>query len=176
MTYALNVTPASLQDPDFAQQLLAVLQHHDLPPDQLCLEVTEQAAISNLAQVREVMRQLQPAGVKLALDDFGAGMTSLSELQTLPLDVVKVDRCLVTNLVNHADPKAQSISHAVFRFLLELKQQLGFALIAEGVETPAMLEQLQQLGVRRVQGYLLARPQPFATLDLSSPPALLPAP
>lgn len=176
MTYALNVTPASLQDPDFAQQLLAVLQHHDLPPDQLCLEITEQAAISNLAQVREVMRQLQPAGVKLALDDFGAGMTSLSELQTLPLDMVKADRCLVTNLVNHADPKAQSISRAVFRFLLELEQQLGFALIAEGVETPAMLEQLQQLGVRRVQGYLLARPQPFATLDLSSPPALLPAP
>lgn len=165
---AVNITAASLNDSSFVPRLQALLERHELPPERIAIEITEQAAIENLKMASTQLGWLRRLGITVVLDDFGAGTTSLRYLQDLPLDVVKLDRGFVTNLAADKTSTSYQCSRSVVQFLMQLSRQLQFEVIAEGVETEAMLEELKHLGVRWMQGYLLARPAPFATLDLSA--------
>lgn len=158
---AVNITQASLEQPRFAEHLSSWLERTGLPPQQLCLEITEQSALRQRDATISRLRALRRRGLKIALDDFGAGMTSLGYLQELPLDIVKLDRSLVHNLVAAEASSACRASRAVVQFLLQLGAQLGFELIAEGVDTESIRECLEQLGVQQQQGYLFGKPTPL---------------
>ena len=123
------------------------------------MEITETAVIGNPEQAAHVLRQLDAMGVKVSIDDFGAGYTSLAYLRTLPVKALKIDRALVTNMLDH--PEDQALTEAV----IELGHRLGIVVLAEGVETDAARQRLRDLSCDEAQGYLLSRPLPPGALE-----------
>lgn len=152
---AVNVEPTSLADPGFLAAVTTALRSAELPPGALEIELTEAVTADDQAHARDVLRQLRALGVSLAVDDFGTGYSSLAALHHLPMDVIKLDRELVSVLVD--DPVLVSAT-------ITLVRRLGLRLVAEGVETPAELAMLEQAGCPVAQGYLLAEPMPAADL------------
>jgi EAL domain-containing protein (putative c-di-GMP-specific phosphodiesterase class I) len=150
----LNLSPSSVTDTDLPRRLAECLQRHALDGSRLVFEVTESALLSDLAGAREVCGQLRTLGVQLALDDFGVGYSSLAHLHALPLDILKVDRAFV-DLVD-LDDDQRRFTQAVLR----LGADLGLDVVAEGVERPEQLAELQAMGCPYVQGYLLSGPVP----------------
>jgi diguanylate cyclase (GGDEF)-like protein len=151
LTVAVNVAPAQLNDGDFPQAVWLALHRAGVPASALILEVTENGMMASSVRVRHVLAELRRMGVQLAIDDFGSGTTSLSYLGRLPLSELKIDKSFVIGL---ADP----INHAIVRSTIDLGQNLGMRVVAEGVETPEVLRELQRLGCDVVQGYVIARP------------------
>jgi len=156
LVYAINITADVLLTDNFVSQLDRQLEQHGLDPAFLCLELTEQAALRNPIQAISTMKRLRKLGVKLAMDDFGTGTTSLGYLRDLPLDYVKIDKSYVWRLMSEAT------SELVIQFVVELGKEIGFSTIAEGVEDANLLVKLQELGVTIAQGYLVTRPKPFS--------------
>lgn len=151
---ALNVLPMTLAHvPDAAAFLLQALQSHGLPPERLMLEVTEEEAITQPTVFIAQMQALRSAGVRVAIDDFGAGYAGLSLLSEFQPDKLKIDRTLVRDIHEHG-PR-QAIVRAVTDFCLAL----GIEVVAEGVEDAAEWHWLQQAGITRFQGFLFSRPQ-----------------
>ncbi|WP_019011145.1 EAL domain-containing protein [Deinococcus aquatilis] len=151
----VNVSPLQLLSPSFAEDTLATIRQVGLPPPRLVLEVTESAVLENLELATAQLNTLRNAGIQIALDDFGAGYSSLSLLSRLPIDVIKLDRTFLTEALSQ--PAAQT----VLAQTVVLATQLGFPVVAEGIENIDTLVLLRQMGVRRGQGYLLGRPAPF---------------
>lgn len=156
LTVAVNVSPVQLADPDFASRWNKIIRATGLAPERLEIEIAESSfgapdgvSAENLARLREL-------GVRIVLDDFGTGTSSLSMLRALPVDCVKLDDTLVHGAVS--DPRDQ----VILAGLVQMIQGLGMGLVAEGVETMDQLRQLGELGCRRAQGYLLAKPMPQA--------------
>lgn len=156
LVYAINVTADVLLTNDFVTQLDRQLEQYGLDPQLVCLELTEQAALRNPAQAISTMKRLRKLGVKLAMDDFGTGTTSLGYLRDLPLDYVKIDKSYVWKL------RTEATSRLVIQFVVELGKEIGFRTVAEGVEDEELLRELQKLGVSIGQGYLVTRPKPFS--------------
>ena len=132
----------------------------------LCLEITETAVVTHLGDAAIFMRQLRAAGVKVALDDFGAGASSFGYLKSLPVDYLKIDGQFVRNLVTHA------LDDAAVRCFVDVARVVGVQTVAEFVEEPAVLRRLDEIGVDYAQGYLLHRPAPLASL-LAPLPAIV---
>jgi diguanylate cyclase (GGDEF)-like protein len=138
--------------PNLVTELRQVLERHGLQPRHLEVEVTEEALMHNLEETRKQLRLLRNLGVRVALDDFGAGPCSLSHLRDLELDTLKLDRHLIARL-------PESIRDAALvRSVIDLCKQFGMPVIAEGVETVAQYEWLRANGCEYVQGFLVARP------------------
>jgi EAL domain-containing protein (putative c-di-GMP-specific phosphodiesterase class I) len=137
-------------------QLDQQLEQYDLDPNLVCLEITEQVALRNPVQAISTMKRLRKLGVKLAMDDFGTGTTSLGYLRDLPLDYVKIDKSYIWKL------RSEATSRLIIQFVVELGKEIGFSTVAEGVEDEELLFELQQLGVSIGQGYLVTRPKPFS--------------
>ncbi|PTA68463.1 putative bifunctional diguanylate cyclase/phosphodiesterase [Deinococcus arcticus] len=163
----VNVSPVQLLTPDFAAQVMAVLDTLQAPADLLTLEVTESTVMQNVSLACTHLRQLREAGVRVALDDFGSGHSSLGVLTELPLDVVKLDRSFLRASLGGTQRAA--LLHGSIR----LASDLGLAVVAEGVEDEAMLQRLRDLGCTYAQGYHIARPQALATLLAQRPGASL---
>jgi EAL domain-containing protein (putative c-di-GMP-specific phosphodiesterase class I) len=153
VTLCVNVSPRQI-DEGFAASIQRTLQCTGFPATQLELEITESALMSNADYVIECFRQLKAIGVRIAIDDFGTGYSSLSYLSRLPVDRLKLDKSLVHNLTTRWKDVA------ILRSIIGLGNDLGLAVIAEGVETEQQFQVLKQLGCPQVQGYLLARPAP----------------
>jgi diguanylate cyclase (GGDEF)-like protein len=163
---AVNLSGRSLVDPRLRGAVLESLAHSGLPPARLELEVVESRALLDLPGVVEQLSALRSLGVGIALDDFGTGFSTLTWLQELPADRVKLDRSFTTSLT--ASPKGP----ALVRGVLALAHELGLEVVGEGVETAAQLAALHDAGCRLFQGYLLGRPGP---LDAATSPSLLAA-
>ncbi|MCG8588401.1 MAG: EAL domain-containing protein [Proteobacteria bacterium] len=148
---AVNVSPIQLTQPRFSEQLMDLLHGANVPPSALELEVTETVALQQQDRASMALEDLRGIGVRVALDDFGAGFSSLHTLTVLPLDVLKLDRSLIRNLVD--DPKAQAIVES----LLMLCHRLGLTVVAEGVDEPEQLDILRPLGCDEVQGFLFSK-------------------
>jgi len=148
----VNVSPQQVTDPDFPDRVAAVLRRHGLEGSQLVLEITESGLLQDLDAARKVAGRLRALGVALSLDDFGVGYSSLAHLSGLPLDSLKIDRAFLEGLGR--DAARTRFVHALVR----LGQDLGLAVVAEGVERVEQLDLLRELGCSLVQGYLLARP------------------
>ena len=118
------------------------------------LEITEGVIMADPVRVGEVLERLREVGVKLAIDDFGTGYSSLAYLKRLPVDVLKIDRSFVSNLIE------ESRDAAVVHSAVELAHSLGLGVVAEGVEDAATYEALRRLGCDFVQGYHVAKPVP----------------
>lgn len=144
---AINVSPSALLELAGRAQ-----RRHDLPLPNLVIEITEQSVVESYADLRNVMAPLRRDGLRLAIDDAGAGYASLHHIVELQPDFIKVDRSLVDGV---ADDRARRV--AVSAFVL-LSLDLGATVIAEGVECPRDLSCLRDLGVHAAQGYLLGRP------------------
>ena len=152
---SVNVSPRQLAEPDFVPTLAALLAGSaGLDPSRLVLEITETALLASSVDVQERLETIKTLGVRIALDDFGTGYSSLTWLQSVPADVVKLDRSFVAGLA--FDPKKASIISA----MLGLARSLGMSVIAEGVEDVEDWEALRALECPGVQGYFFSRPLP----------------
>ena len=155
---AVNVTPGSLLELDFPARVIGLLAAEGLPGTALEIEVTETAVMVEPDRAVSALRELRRAGITVAIDDFGAGYTSLSYLKALPVDRLKIDRGFVTDLVD--SPADEAVTRAV----IQLSHDLGLAVVAEGVETAAVQRRLRELGCDEAQGYLLAQPMDSAAV------------
>jgi EAL domain-containing protein (putative c-di-GMP-specific phosphodiesterase class I) len=127
-----------------------------LSPGRLELEITEGTLIGDFSHAVSILRRLKGMGVRIALDDFGAGYSSLSYLQSFPFDIIKIDRAFISKV----DRNAQSA--AIVRAVIGLARGLSIRVVAEGVETQGELEFLAQECCSEVQGFLIGRPGPIA--------------
>jgi sensor c-di-GMP phosphodiesterase-like protein len=147
----LNLAPDDLRDPQFADELGALLEQAGLPPSAVKLEITERALI-NSDTSRNLIRGFRTRGHQVAIDDFGTGYSSLSYLQSFELDVLKIDKSFV-DAIGTTSATSQVIVH-----IIEMAASLGLECVAEGVETEEQLQWLRAHGVRHGQGYLFSRP------------------
>jgi diguanylate cyclase (GGDEF)-like protein len=172
-TISVNVSRAELAlGPRLLQRIRETLVRTGLPPSCLQLEVTEREVMRDPAASHDLMHHLRAIGVRLAMDDFGTGTSSLACLRDYPFDTIKIDRSFVSDLAASRDVLA--VIHAT----VTLVENLGMASVAEGVETPAQVAILQSLGCRYAQGYHFARPVPPGELltALAAPAATEAAP
>ena len=151
---AVNLSPKQLLEPGLEGRLLQACKRHGIGPDMLELELTESALLHSMDIVTPLLHRLRKQGFSLALDDFGTGYSSLSYLRHLPFNKIKIDRSFVMDI--GADPAATRLLESI----VQMCRVLGMHTVAEGVETVAQLNALQQMGVDEFQGYYFARPMP----------------
>ncbi|QUM75206.1 EAL domain-containing protein [Moritella sp. 24] len=154
----INLSARDLQDDTLSKHLSELVRTGQLSPTQIVLEVTETAIMSDVNQVREVLSQLSTQGFHISLDDFGTGFSSLSILRELPINQIKIDRSFV--MAMHAD----NTNNAIVRSIIFLAQNLGCSVVAEGVETQAIAEELIQLKCDYLQGYYYCRALPLRSI------------
>lgn len=152
LVMSVNVSAANLHEAAFSSSVEASLRRHGLAPERLELEVTESAIMQDAEQARRELDALAAAGIRLAIDDFGTGYSSLAYLQNIPAHVVKIDQSFVRKLGD--GEREQSL----VRSMISLSHDLGYRVVAEGVETAAVAEQLKAMACDEAQGYLFARP------------------
>jgi diguanylate cyclase (GGDEF)-like protein len=152
---AVNVSARSVGGGTLADDVIAALTECSFDPDRLIIEVTETAILADPQRAAAELARLTEAGVRVSLDDFGQGQTSLRHLSTLPLHELKIDREFV------GDMDADQAHATIVRSMIELGHNLGLQVVAEGVETDAVREQLREAGTDLIQGYLLSRPLPL---------------
>lgn len=155
---AVNISARSLQEPDFVDDLFALLRQTGFPPTRLELEVTERALVTNAERSRFTIQRLRDAGVRIAIDDFGVGYSSFQTLRLLDVDRVKIDREFVQGLLTH--PRDALIVSS----LVGLAHDLGLDVVAEGVESTTLWDAVANLGCDVAQGYGIAVPMAFPDL------------
>jgi diguanylate cyclase (GGDEF)-like protein/PAS domain S-box-containing protein len=158
----MNLSGASLNDERFVQDTLEILGRYQHVAGRLCMEITESVALHDLDNTRRFIDQVRAFGVKVALDDFGAGYTSFSYLKELPADVLKIDGSFIVNI------NAHPANVAIVEAIVSLAVNLGMKTIAEWAEDAATVRTLAELGVDYVQGYAIARSQPAEKLLAAS--------
>ena len=161
MQIAVNLSPAQFMHGDLVGLVHSILLETGLAPGRLELEITEGVLIEDFDRGLALLRRLKALGVRISMDDFGSGYSSLSYLQAFPFDKIKIDRAFVINLGKNPQ------SAAIVRAVIDLGHGLEMSIVAEGVETAEQLGFLAQEGCDGVQGYLLGKPGPigqYATL------------
>ncbi|EJB06537.1 diguanylate cyclase (GGDEF) domain-containing protein [Rhizobium leguminosarum bv. trifolii WSM597] len=155
---AVNVSPAQLRRPNFAEEVFAVLEESGLPPSRLELELTESSLIEDNSDVYSVLKSLRSRGVQISLDDFGTGFSCLSHLMRFDIDRIKIDRSFVSLLGTKAN------GAAIIGAIVALSRNLGISTTAEGVETEYQRDFLAALGCTDLQGYFFSKPVPLREL------------
>ena len=151
LAVAVNISPRQLSNDEIVETIARSLALSALPPSALSVELTESVGLDNIAGASEQLRQLSDLGVQIALDDFGTGHASLSRLRDLPVDLLKIDKSFVTNML------ASQMDHDIVTAVITLAERQGLAVIAEGVETPEHADELGRLGCDLLQGFLFSR-------------------
>jgi EAL domain-containing protein (putative c-di-GMP-specific phosphodiesterase class I) len=165
----LNIGEADLREPGLVDLVADTLRTRDLRPNAVAIEVTETALTSvNSATAKPLLEQFRAAGGYIALDDFGTGNSSITLLKDMPYSSVKIDRSFIRDLThNNADL-------AIVRSIVRLSRELGFKIVAEGIETKEQAALLRKLRVDLLQGFLYSRPLPATKLtellEWASPP------
>jgi diguanylate cyclase (GGDEF)-like protein len=154
LTIAVNVSARNLGRAGFAGAIVEALDHAGVAPQRLFIEVTETALMTDPDRAAAVLSQLERSGVRVSIDDFGTGQTSLAYLSTLPIHELKIDRSFITDMIENSGHAA--IVHSI----VELGHNLGFSVVGEGVETLDVLAELSSAGCDVAQGYFFARPMP----------------
>ena len=149
---SVNLSVRQLAEPNVQGWIANVVAQSGLPPDQVCLELTESLLLEDLDVALGVLSSLRAVGVHLAIDDFGTGYSSMSYLKRLPVDVLKIDRSLVAGLGESA------ADEAIVNAVITIGHSLGMTVVAEGIERQEQWDQLAELGCDQAQGYLIGRP------------------
>ncbi len=153
---SVNVSPIQLQDPRFISRLVSALSVSGVNPTQLEIELTESTALHDLDSSLPLLRNIRDLGVKISIDDFGTGFSSLNYLSRLPVDIMKIDRSFVL-------PMHESTSNRqLVKNLINMGQDLGLEVVAEGVENAEQLATLAEFGCDVIQGFYYSRPLPLA--------------
>jgi EAL domain-containing protein (putative c-di-GMP-specific phosphodiesterase class I) len=155
---AVNVSAQNLHDLSLPDRLEQRLRAGGMPARHLCLELTETAAFENAAHTMDILSRMRLKGMELSIDDFGTGYSSLKMLRQMPFSEIKIDRSFVSDATTSRD------SRAIVKSIIDLAANMEMACVAEGVETEETADLLEQLGVRDLQGYLIARPMPVAAI------------
>ncbi|RYF30160.1 MAG: EAL domain-containing protein, partial [Cytophagaceae bacterium] len=164
---AVNVSARNLEQPHFMDDLRLLLAQHAIPPERLHIECTEYSRLTDPA-LMEVFQQIRALGIQLALDDFGIGFSNLTCLEKLPFQLLKIDQSLIMPIASR--PRARQLLEGV----IGLGHNMGFRLLAEGVETAEVFQAVIDLGFDHVQGYYLSKPlsAEALVLFLKDPPLL----
>ena len=158
LSLSVNVSPIQLQQPDFLDEVEAVLAETGFAPERLILEITETAMFRDTQATIRKLQALRERGVRIAIDDFGTGYSSLSYLRRFPVDILKIAK----DFIGPADGAPEEWAFAAA--IVALGRTLGLRVVAEGIEEPGQLERLRELGCEFGQGYLFARPGPIEGL------------
>jgi diguanylate cyclase (GGDEF)-like protein/PAS domain S-box-containing protein len=150
----INIAALQLRDVALPQKLLKVLSECDFPPARLEIEITEDALVSDMKTANATLASLKNLGVRVALDDFGIGYSSLKYLLDLPFDALKIDQSFVQSMIEKED------ALTIVKTIIQLGKNLGLEVTAEGIETEGQSLTLQALGCERGQGFYLGRPLP----------------
>jgi EAL domain-containing protein (putative c-di-GMP-specific phosphodiesterase class I) len=150
---AVNLSVRQIR-PAFIPALIAILKRNDLRPEDIELEITESVVMKDSDEIVLLLQQLADMGVHLALDDFGTGYSSLAYIKMMPLDTIKIDRSLITDIATGADDAE------IVRAVIDMGHSMSRRIVAEGVETEQQLAHLRRLGCDEIQGYLFSRPVP----------------
>ena len=153
--YALNISGSSINQPQFLDFFKEQLQQAEVPPQTICLEITETTAIANFDQAIKLINELKQLGCCFALDDFGHGLNSFDYIKHFPVDYLKIDGSFVKNLVN------SEIDLAIVESFNRIGQVMNLQTIAEFVENAAILDKIGAIGVDYAQGYEISKPAPF---------------
>ena len=159
LTLAINVSARQFHHADFVNQVVEVLERYETKPHLLKLEITESMLLGDINDVIRIMNSLKSRGICFSLDDFGTGYSSLYYLKRLPLDQLKIDRSFVSDILTDTNDAT------IARSIVALANSLGLSVIAEGVETTAQREFLEQSGCLMYQGYLFSRPLLLAEFE-----------
>jgi len=156
---SINVSPAQLRDPSFANDLGAIARRHDVVPNRFKLELTEGLLVRNPTIAKRKLARLKSMGFGLSLDDFGTGFSSIGYLRQFPFDWLKIDKSFISEL--GTNPTA----NALIQSMIALGDAMDIAVVAEGIETVEQLQLLRLLQCEYVQGYYLAKPMPAAEIS-----------
>ncbi|MCR5655768.1 MAG: bifunctional diguanylate cyclase/phosphodiesterase [Lachnospiraceae bacterium] len=160
MVLSLNISAIQYRHPDFVQRLLDILEKYNVNPKDIELEITESVLIDDFEGVIKKLQTLKEYGIKISLDDFGTGFSSLSYLKELPIDTLKIDKSFVDTVIQ--DQSAQVIMESI----ISMGKRLGYETVAEGVETSEQFEYLKNIDCDNIQGYLLGKPMPGDQIEV----------
>jgi diguanylate cyclase (GGDEF)-like protein len=155
---AVNLSVFSFKDPGFISEVRGALKKYNFPAENLKLEITESAMMDNPLQAVEMLTELREMGVKLSIDDFGTGFSSMAYLKQLPVDELKIDKSFIIGLDDDAN------NDAIVRSTIDLAHNLGLKVVAEGIETKTVYQLLKRYGCDMAQGYYLSHPVPAKEL------------
>ncbi|MDD5199558.1 MAG: EAL domain-containing protein [Terrimicrobiaceae bacterium] len=165
LVLGVNLAAPSFNDSELIRHLESALSEYSVDPARLLFEITETEVMSNLDNAREVLGQMNAMGVKTALDDFGAGFSSLAYLKNLPIDFLKIDCAFIRDLTNN------DFNQAILRAIREVARIRNIKTVAECVETREQYDLLGELGIDYAQGFFIARPrsQPYTAAEIVVP-------
>lgn len=156
---AINLSGQTIGDPNFTTFLKELFDEHNIPPQKICFEITETAAVANMSRASVIINELKKNGCRFSLDDFGSGMSSFSYLKNLPVDFLKIDGNFVKDIIE--DPIDRSMVQAI----TQVAQVMNLETIAEFVEKPEIMDLLYSIGVDYAQGYAIEKPIPIENFD-----------
>jgi diguanylate cyclase len=154
LSIAVNLSTRNLLDVEFPEQVAELLARHQVDPRWLELEITESTMLEDPARTKAVLERLSAMGIRLSVDDFGTGYSSLAYLTRLPIDEIKIDRSFVMNMADNEDDAT------IVRSTIDLGRNLGLEVVAEGVESGPVWDELTALGCTVAQGHFLCPPVP----------------
>ncbi|OZG72279.1 hypothetical protein BTA51_16195 [Hahella sp. CCB-MM4] len=155
LAVAVNISAINLKEKDFAETVRRILEKHQVAPSRLSLEVTETAMMDDPRRALAVLKRLNLLGIRLSIDDFGTGYSSLSYIKQLPVQEIKIDRSFVM------DMESSNGDAIIVQTMVNMCHDLGFDVVAEGVETERSCHNLQEMGCDYLQGYYVSRPLPY---------------
>jgi diguanylate cyclase (GGDEF)-like protein/PAS domain S-box-containing protein len=153
---AINIAGQTLGDAEFLEFVVECFDHTGASPSDICFEVTESSVVANLDHAHRFIAVLHGMGCEFALDDFGSGLSSFSNLKTLPMDYLKIDGSFIRNLA------VDTVNQAMVAAMIELSRSLNFRIVAEQVEDQSSLDAVTGMGIDFVQGFVVGRPQPLS--------------
>lgn len=156
---SLNISPSQLRDAELPGTLLSIMAEEGFQPERLEIEITENALIGELSVARQTLQAIRAHGIRIAIDDFGAGYSGFFHLRELTFDRLKIDRSFIENL---DDPESAKIVHTI----ANLGKSLGLSITAEGIETPSQVSKLLELGCEYGQGYHFGKPRPATANEI----------
>ena len=156
VTVSVNLSLKSLDDPALADRITELVQKRGLQPRDMILEITESAAMTDVARALENLARLRVKGFGLSIDDYGTGYSSMQQLARIPFTELKLDQSFVTDVATHPQRGVMLESS------IDMARKLGLKVVAEGVETRADWNQLKRIGCSLAQGYFIAKPMPAA--------------
>lgn len=159
MIISINISAIQYKRQDFVGMIMEAIQKYNVEPSEVELEITESVLIEDLDEVKEKLQTIREYGVRISLDDFGTGFSSLSYLKGLPIDTLKIDKSFVDNIEGDAS------SRVIVDSIVGLVNKLGYETVAEGVETEGQYAYLKNIGCDMIQGYLLGKPMPEEEID-----------
>lgn len=159
LVMSINISAIQYKRPDFVDTLMQLLEEYEIQPHQIELEITESVLIDDFERIIEKMLVLRGYGVRVSLDDFGTGFSSLSYLKNLPIDTLKIDKSFIDTVV------CDKSTRVIMESIILMAKKLGFETVAEGVETQEQYDYLKSIECDIIQGFLLGKPMPREEIE-----------